>query len=109
ASYAWKRTSDGMAHKPAAQAREDVSLLALRARVPIGENALMNDATRKMSRRSEGPAHRLRRLWRDRQPPELRAFLAEAGPLEPLQVLGLLRIDQHERWLTGQRVPLEQY
>src|SRR5438105_3850911 len=51
----------------------------------------------------------LRRLWREGQRPEIQAFLSEVGPLGAWQVLTLLRIDQRERWLTGERIPLEHY
>lgn len=74
----------------------------------------MDDPTLKLAGLNGGlglhnPAQRLRCLWRDRQPPYLQAFLTEAGELETPQVLVLLRIDQRERWLSGERVPLETY
>jgi WD40 repeat protein/serine/threonine protein kinase len=74
----------------------------------------MNDSTRLLPanaalQRTDDLVRRLRRLWRDGQRPEIRGFLSAAGPLDPLQVLALLRVDQRERWLSGERVPLDYY
>jgi hypothetical protein len=44
---------------------------------------------------------RLWRMWREGKRPGLRQFLAEAGPL--------LAVDQRERWMSGARVPAEEY
>jgi predicted Ser/Thr protein kinase len=37
------------------------------------------------------------------------AFVAQAGPLTPLEVAAVLRLDQRERWQAGERVPAEEY
>src|SRR5947209_4927410 len=58
---------------------------------------------------AEDPVRRLRHLWREGQRPDIQAFLIEAGSSGTWQALTLLRIDQRERWLTGERVPLENY
>jgi eukaryotic-like serine/threonine-protein kinase len=57
----------------------------------------------------EGPAAALWRLWRRGQRPDVRRFLADAGPLFPGQVAAVLQVDQHERWHDGERVPAEVY
>jgi serine/threonine-protein kinase len=55
------------------------------------------------------PAGRLWQLWRQGQRPELRTFLAEAGTLTPSQTAAVLRVDQSERWQTGERIAAETY
>jgi serine/threonine-protein kinase len=57
----------------------------------------------------EDPAERLQRLWDEGRPPDVDAFLVDAGPLAPDQVAILLRVDQRGRWRTGTRVPAESY
>jgi WD40 repeat protein len=75
----------------------------------------MSELTEIVSTRPDHPScnedivRRLRRQWRHGQRPDIRAFLIEAGTLRLLQVVALLRIDQRERWLGGERVPLEDY
>jgi tetratricopeptide (TPR) repeat protein/tRNA A-37 threonylcarbamoyl transferase component Bud32 len=54
-------------------------------------------------------AHRLWRLWQEGQQPDLAGFLAGVGPLAPLDLVAVLRVDQRQRWLAGQRVPAEHY
>jgi hypothetical protein len=48
-------------------------------------------------------------LWRDGQRPDVDAFLAQAGALAPAQVAAVLRVDQRERWQSGERVLAEHY
>jgi serine/threonine protein kinase len=55
------------------------------------------------------PARRLQRLWQQGQRPDLAAFLAEAGQLTPDQLLAVVRLDQQQRWLAGERVGAEAY
>jgi serine/threonine-protein kinase len=55
------------------------------------------------------PARQLWLLWRAGQRPDLGAFLAGAGPLTAAQAAAVLRVDQRERWLAGERVPAEDY
>ncbi len=57
----------------------------------------------------QGPARDYWRLWRVGGRPDVRAFLAEAGPLTPAQVADVLCVDQDERWQAGERVPAEHY
>jgi serine/threonine protein kinase len=55
------------------------------------------------------PAGRLWQLWRQGQRPDVRRFLAQAGPLGPRQTAAVLRVDQRERWQAGERIPAESY
>src|SRR5262245_49905997 len=55
------------------------------------------------------PADRLADMWRRGLRPDVREFLAAAGPLPRAEVVGVLRVDQRERWRTGERVPAEAY
>jgi hypothetical protein len=48
-------------------------------------------------------------LWRQGQQPDLARFLAGTGPLPPLQLAAVLRVDQRERWQRGDRVLTEDY
>jgi tetratricopeptide (TPR) repeat protein/tRNA A-37 threonylcarbamoyl transferase component Bud32 len=55
------------------------------------------------------PAERLRRLWDEGRPPDVDAFLAQAGPLAPAQLAAVLRADQRGHWQAGDPVPAEDY
>jgi serine/threonine protein kinase len=57
----------------------------------------------------DDPAQRLWRLGQQGQRPDLRAFLAGAGPLTPAQLLACVRVDLQQRWQAGERVPAEAY
>jgi serine/threonine protein kinase len=57
----------------------------------------------------EGPARQLWNLWRQGRRPDLADFLGRAGELTLLELVALLRIDQRERWLAGERIPAETY
>src|SRR5262249_4725745 len=59
--------------------------------------------------RPESPAQRFEQLGRRGQRPDVDAFLAQEGPLPPEQVAAVLRVDQRQRWQSGQRVPAEDY
>src|SRR5262249_38192052 len=62
------------------------------------------------SRRLDSPASRFAALWGDsQQPPDLEAFLAEAGPLTAEQLACVLGFDQRQRWQRGERPPAEFY
>ncbi len=58
---------------------------------------------------SDSPAARLSRLWRQRQVPDLRAFLAGCGRLSAAELTDVLCTDQRERWLHGQHPSIEAY
>src|SRR5262245_57320646 len=58
---------------------------------------------------SADPARRLWQLWRAGQRPDPGEFLRGAGPLSAAQAAAVLRVDQRERWLAGERVPAEDY
>ena len=55
------------------------------------------------------PAQQLWLLWRQGQRADVRDFLDRAGPLTPPQVAAVLLVDQRERWLSGERLPAEDY
>jgi hypothetical protein len=55
------------------------------------------------------PAEQLWQLWRQGQRPDLEAFVARAGPLAPAALAAVLRVDQRQRWQTGERVLAESY
>jgi WD40 repeat protein len=69
----------------------------------------MSDTTSIPSASGEDAADRLWRLWRDGPPPDLDAFLAQAGPLRAGELAAVLRADQRARWQAGERVPAECY
>src|SRR5581483_5872944 len=75
----------------------------------------MTDTTRfppappEPTRPAEDPAERLRRLWDEGRPPDVNAFLAQAGPLAPAQLAAVLRADQRGRWRAGDAVRAEDY
>jgi serine/threonine-protein kinase len=54
-------------------------------------------------------ADSLWQAWRQGQRPDVDAVLAQAGHLTPDQVAAALRVDQRERWQTGEPVPAENY
>src|SRR5262249_27302149 len=47
--------------------------------------------------------------WRQGQRPELRQFLSQFDELTAAQRVGLLRVDQRERWQTGECILAEAY
>jgi hypothetical protein len=51
----------------------------------------------------------LEQRWRQGRPPALGLFLAAAGRLDPAQLVAVVRVDQRERWQTGERVLAEAY
>jgi hypothetical protein len=48
-------------------------------------------------------------LWRQGQRPDPAAFLARAEPVDLETRVAVLRVDQQQRWLAGERVPAERY
>jgi tetratricopeptide (TPR) repeat protein len=62
-----------------------------------------------MAEARKDPARLLWHLWDQGQQPDLAEFLAGAGPLDPLDLAAVLRVDQRQRWLNGQRIPAEHY
>src|SRR5713101_7910665 len=57
----------------------------------------------------EEPAWKLWRLWQAGERPDVQQFLARAGPLTPDQLSAVLRVDQRQRWMTGERILAESY
>jgi WD40 repeat protein len=55
------------------------------------------------------PAGCLWRFWQQGERPDLAEFLRAAGDLTPAQLLAVARIDQTQRWRSGERVPAEAY
>ncbi len=56
------------------------------------------------------PIGQFLQLWQQRQMPVVRTFLARwGGNLTPIQLAAILRIDQRERWLRGERIRAEDY
>jgi tRNA A-37 threonylcarbamoyl transferase component Bud32 len=55
------------------------------------------------------PAEDLSHLWRAGQRPDVDAFVVAAGDLSPAQTAAVLRVDQRQRWQTGERIPAESY
>jgi serine/threonine protein kinase len=72
----------------------------------LGWKKTMRDSSIKMG---EGPADLLRRLWDEGKRPNLAEFLATAGDLRLEQLAEVVRVDQRQRWLTGNRVDVESY
>ena len=58
---------------------------------------------------SEGAVARLSALWRQGQEPDLKEYLAAAGPLSAAELTDVLCSDQRQRWLHGQRPEIKDY
>src|SRR5438132_14186810 len=54
-------------------------------------------------------ARQLWGLWRQGERPNVDAFLTQASALFPPQLAAVLRVDQRERWQTGERIVAETY
>jgi eukaryotic-like serine/threonine-protein kinase len=54
-------------------------------------------------------AQRLAELWQRGRQPDVREFLAGAGPLSPVEVVAVLSVDQQQRWRCGERPKAESY
>jgi hypothetical protein len=48
-------------------------------------------------------------LWRQGHRPDLADFLARAEPIDLEVRVAVLRVDQQQRWLAGERIPVEHY
>jgi hypothetical protein len=59
--------------------------------------------------RQPDSAQQLWGLWRQGQRPDVDAFVAQAGAILPPQLVAVLRVDQRERWQTGERIVAETY
>jgi hypothetical protein len=57
----------------------------------------------------EEPARNLWRLWHVGQRPEVGQFLSQLGVIPTAQLVAVLRVDQWERWLHHDCVPVEDY
>jgi eukaryotic-like serine/threonine-protein kinase len=55
------------------------------------------------------PAYQLWQLWQRGERPDVGEFLAGQEGLSLTQCLGVLRVDQQQRWLHGERVTAEDY
>jgi eukaryotic-like serine/threonine-protein kinase len=55
------------------------------------------------------PSEELSQQWQQGQRPDVHAFVVHAGPLTPAQLLAVLRVDQRERWQTGELIGAEAY
>jgi hypothetical protein len=66
-------------------------------------------ATAENSARGGDSARKLWDLWRQDQRPNLDVFLMQAGALVPPQLAAVLRVDQRERWQTGEKIIAETY
>jgi hypothetical protein len=68
----------------------------------------VSDAPDTTERMPSTAAHRYALLW-ERERPDLDTFLAAHEPLGAEERAAVLRVDQRERWRTGERVPVEHY
>src|ERR1700722_5829314 len=66
----------------------------------------MSDA---QPQRRTDPLADLSALWRKAQPPDVRQFLDQLGPLNPDQLLAVLRTDQQRRWHHDKPILAETY
>src|SRR5215212_8840975 len=51
----------------------------------------------------------LQDLWRRGRRPDLASFLAEHGQVEAEMLFALIRLDQRQRWLAGERPDADHY
>lgn len=61
------------------------------------------------SRPPDRAVRRLLKIWRDGSRPDVAEFLESEGPLEPGELMAVLRADQRKRWRMGDRVFAEDY
>jgi serine/threonine protein kinase/tetratricopeptide (TPR) repeat protein len=54
-------------------------------------------------------AQRLWSLWEQGVHPDVRAFLADAGTISTMDLVAVLRVDQHHRWDRGEPILAETY
>jgi hypothetical protein len=67
------------------------------------------DLNSALSVEADSQLHRLWESWRQQNRPDFPMFGAAGHPLSSDQILALLRLDQHERWRAGDRLPAEAY
>ncbi len=67
------------------------------------------DSVQIEARQDDEAARRLWRLWEERQQPNLIEFVAGAGRLDPLELAAVVRVDQRQRRLLGERLEAEHY
>src|SRR6516164_7083498 len=83
------------------------------AGIGFGRGSLMNEPSAAsgtpMGTLPPDPSRELEDLWQQGQRPDVRQFLQEAGTLTPVQIIGVLSVDQWHRWQQGERVPAEVY
>src|SRR5262245_59539645 len=58
---------------------------------------------------SSAVAELFRQQWREGKKPDVRAFLADQAEVSLAELAEVLRVDQRERWLRGERISAEQY
>jgi tetratricopeptide (TPR) repeat protein/serine/threonine protein kinase len=71
--------------------------------------APMSEARHSPRRLGEDPCQRLWSLWQQGQRPDLNEYLSGIGSLTGPQLAAVLRVDQRERWLRGERIRAESY
>ncbi len=57
----------------------------------------------------EAAAHKLWSLWKRGQRPDVAQFISQSGRLSTSQLVDVLRVDQFQRWIAGEYVPVESY
>jgi serine/threonine-protein kinase len=60
-------------------------------------------------RRDESLERHVWRLWHAGTRPDVRELLAGAGELKPAEIVTAVRVDQHQRWHSGERIAAETY
>src|SRR5689334_21689802 len=70
---------------------------------------MTSDAPETVTSPSLSPADQLLGLWQCGRRPDLAAFLGQVGGCGPRQLLEILRVDQEQRWRSGEPVAAETY
>src|SRR6185369_304362 len=77
------------------------------------QEALMTTPTSSLNRSRDAVpsavAEQLRQQWREGRQPDVRTFLADQAEVSLAELTEVLRVDQRERWLRGEPIPVEQY
>jgi serine/threonine-protein kinase len=76
---------------------------------PTANDPTLDLPTHPEAKPAADAADRLWQGWRQGRRPDVDAFLARVGPLAPDQVAAALRVDQRERWQTGEPIAAENY
>jgi serine/threonine protein kinase len=69
----------------------------------------MTDSPETIPPTERGPAQRLMELWRSGHRPDVSEFLTQVGPPDLDDLLAVLRVDQQQRWKSGECVSAETY